>query len=116
MNGFSGKHDLYNFDYHNFSDMKYLYFLCLGMFSFLVHLGTVLGLEPLEQTFAHVRVWHWDEVHYIAFDNVKATIARDVVLAYPDCSQEFEIYTDASSNLVQSLLTVICLYHSSVEN
>ncbi len=28
--------------------------------------------------------WHWDEVHHIAFDNVKATIARDVVLAYPD--------------------------------
>ena len=29
-------------------------------------------------------------------DNVKATIARDVVLAYPDYSKEFEIYTDAS--------------------
>jgi hypothetical protein len=30
------------------------------------------------------RAWHWDEVHQIAFDNVKATITRDVVLAYPD--------------------------------
>jgi len=29
-------------------------------------------------------VWHWDEVHQIAFDNVKATIARDVDLAYPN--------------------------------
>ncbi len=28
--------------------------------------------------------WHWDEVHQRAFDHVKATIAKDVVLAYPD--------------------------------
>ncbi len=32
-----------------------------------------------------------------AFDHVKATIARDVALAYPDYSEVFEIYTDASS-------------------
>ncbi len=32
-----------------------------------------------------------------AFDHVKATIARDVALAYPDFSEVFEIYTDASS-------------------
>ena len=40
---------------------------------------------------------NWDEVHQIAFDHVKATIAKDVVLAYPDYSKVFEIYTDASS-------------------
>jgi hypothetical protein len=28
--------------------------------------------------------WHWDEVHQRAFDHVKATIAKDVVLSYPD--------------------------------
>ncbi len=40
--------------------------------------------------------WHWDEVHQRAFDQVKATIARDardVVLAYPEYSEVFEIYT-----------------------
>ena len=37
--------------------------------------------------------WHWDEVHQEAFDHVKATIARDVVLAYPDYSEVFKIYT-----------------------
>ena len=42
------------------------------------------------------KAWHWDEVHQIAFDNVKATIARDVVLAYSDYSKDFEIYTHAS--------------------
>ncbi len=41
--------------------------------------------------------WHWDEVHQRAFDHVNATIAKDVVLAYPDYSKVFEIYTDASS-------------------
>jgi hypothetical protein len=43
------------------------------------------------------KVWHWDGVHQIAFDNIKATITRDVVLAYRDNSQQFELYTDALS-------------------
>ncbi len=40
--------------------------------------------------------WHWDEVHQRAFNHVKATIAKDVVLAYPNYSKVIEIYTDAS--------------------
>ncbi len=52
--------------------------------------------------------WHWDEVHQIAFENVKATIARDVVLTYPDYSKEFEVYTmPHPNNLAQLLFTVI---------
>ncbi len=31
-------------------------------------------------------LWHWDEVHQRAFDHVKATIAKVLVLAYPDYS------------------------------
>ena len=42
------------------------------------------------------KLWHWDAVHQEAFTNVKATIARDVTLAYLDYSQGFEIYTDSS--------------------
>ena len=49
--------------------------------------------------------WHWDEVHQEAFDHVKATIARDVVLAYPDYSEVFKIYTDASSKQVGAVIT-----------
>eukprot|EP00804_Cyclotella_cryptica_P004324 CCRYP_013504-RA/>CCRYP_013504-RA protein AED:0.46 eAED:0.47 QI:0/0/0/1/0/0/3/0/132 len=37
-----------------------------------------------------------DSIHQQAFDTVKATIACDVTLAYPDYSQGFEIYTDSS--------------------
>jgi hypothetical protein len=35
--------------------------------------------------------WHWDEVHQRAFNHVKATTAKDVVLAYPDYSKVFKI-------------------------
>ena len=49
--------------------------------------------------------WHWDEVHQKAFNDVKAVIAKDVALAYPDYSKEFEIYTDASSKQMGAVIT-----------
>jgi hypothetical protein len=49
--------------------------------------------------------WHWDEVHQRAFNHVKATIVKDVVLAYPDFSKVFEIYTDASSKQLGAVIT-----------
>jgi hypothetical protein len=49
--------------------------------------------------------WHWDEVHQRAFDHVKATIAKDAVLAYPDYSKVFVIYTDDSSKQLGAVIT-----------
>jgi hypothetical protein len=49
--------------------------------------------------------WHWDEVHQRAFNHVRATIAREVVLAYPDYSKVFEIYTNASSKQLGAVIT-----------
>jgi hypothetical protein len=49
--------------------------------------------------------WHWDEVHQRAFDHVKATIARESVLAYPDYSKASEIYTDALSKQLGAVIT-----------
>jgi hypothetical protein len=49
--------------------------------------------------------WYWDEVHQTAFDIVKATIAKDVALAYPDYFKEFEIYTDTSSKQLGAVVT-----------
>ena len=46
--------------------------------------------------------WHWTELHQ---ENVKAAIAKDVVLAYPDCKKVFEVYTDASSTQLGAVLT-----------
>eukprot|EP00804_Cyclotella_cryptica_P008310 CCRYP_016501-RA/>CCRYP_016501-RA protein AED:0.22 eAED:0.21 QI:0/0/0/1/0/0/2/0/361 len=49
--------------------------------------------------------WYWDTVHQKAFDDAKTSIAKDVVLAYPNFSREFEIYTDASSKQLGSAIT-----------
>ncbi len=48
--------------------------------------------------------WHWDEVHQRAFNHVKATITKDLVLAYPEYSKVFEIYTDASSKQLGAVI------------
>ncbi len=39
--------------------------------------------------------WRWESIHQQGFDNVKATITKEVVLAYPDFTKPFEIYTGA---------------------
>ena len=49
--------------------------------------------------------WHWDDVHQTAFENIKTAIAKDVVLAYPDYSQGFEIYTDSSKFQLGAVIT-----------
>jgi hypothetical protein len=49
--------------------------------------------------------WHWNSIHQIAFDNVKSTIAKEVVLAYPCFSKPFEIYTDASTLQLGAVIT-----------
>ena len=49
--------------------------------------------------------WHWDSIHQIAFDNVKTTIAKEVVLAYPDFTKPFDIYTDASTKQLGAVIT-----------
>ncbi len=51
--------------------------------------------------------WHWDEVHQKTFNHVKTTITREVVLAYPDYSKVFEIYTDASSKQLGAVITQV---------
>ena len=49
--------------------------------------------------------WHWDTVHQVAFDRVKAIMTREVILAYPDYSELFEIYTDASTKQLGAVIT-----------
>ncbi len=41
--------------------------------------------------------WWWESIHQQAFDNLKATITKEVVMAYPDFTKPFEIYTDKGS-------------------
>ena len=48
--------------------------------------------------------WHWNKLHQRAFDQVKATICKDVVLAYPDFSKPLETYTDASKTQLGAVI------------
>ncbi len=49
--------------------------------------------------------WHWDSIHQIAFDNVNTTIDKEVVLAYPDFTKPFEIYTAAFTKQLGAVIT-----------
>ncbi len=49
--------------------------------------------------------WHWDSIHQIAFDNVKKTTTKEVLLAYPDFTKPFDIYTDASTKQLGAVIT-----------
>jgi hypothetical protein len=47
--------------------------------------------------------FEWTKEHQQAFDSLKNSLARKVVLAYPDFSVPFEIYTDASKYQIRSV-------------
>ena len=49
--------------------------------------------------------WRWESIHQQASDNVKATIAKELVLAYPYFAKPFEIYTDASMMQLGAVIT-----------
>jgi hypothetical protein len=49
--------------------------------------------------------WRWESIHQQALDNVKSTIAKEVVLAYPNFTKPFKIYTDASMMQLGSVIT-----------
>ncbi len=49
--------------------------------------------------------WRWDPIHQQAFHDVKAAIAKETVLAYPDFLKAFEIYTDTSSMQLGAVIT-----------
>ncbi len=49
--------------------------------------------------------WKWESIHQQAFDDVKAAVAKEVVLAYPDFTKPFDIYTDASIMQLGAVIT-----------
>ncbi len=49
--------------------------------------------------------WRWDPIHQQAFDDVKAAIAKETVLAYPDVLKPFEIYMNASPMQLGAMIT-----------
>jgi hypothetical protein len=52
-----------------------------------------------------MKPWRVDPIHQQAFDDVKAAIEKETVLAYPDFLKPFKIYTDASLMQLGAVIT-----------
>jgi hypothetical protein len=59
---------------------------------------------PSSTTALNVK-FEWTTEHQQAFKSLKNSLAREVVLAYPDFSIPFKIYTDASKYQIRSVTT-----------
>jgi hypothetical protein len=55
------------------------------------------ALAPLTALTSKNIRWVWTPEHQAAFGRTKLLISREVMLAFPDFSQPFEIHTDASA-------------------
>ena len=62
-------------------------------------------LAPLTDITGKDTKFAWTEVHEKAFNSIKKVLAREVLLAYPDFSKPFEIYTDSSAYQLGSVVT-----------
>jgi hypothetical protein len=62
-------------------------------------------MKPTRMNKTKKKPWWWDPIHQQAFANVKAAIAKETVLAYPDFLNLFEIYMDASSTQLGAVIT-----------
>ena len=49
--------------------------------------------------------WYWSDVHQKAFEAVKAALAKDVLLAYPNYDLPFDIHTDASTGQLGAVIS-----------
>jgi hypothetical protein len=49
--------------------------------------------------------WWWDPIHQQEFDNVKAAIAKETILAYLDFLKPFEIFMNTSSMQLGAVIT-----------
>ena len=61
--------------------------------------------KTTKKTKTKKKPWYWDYIHQQAFESIKKTIARDVMLAYPDFSKPFQIYTDISKGQLRAVIT-----------
>jgi hypothetical protein len=62
-------------------------------------------LAPLAHLTSKSVKWEWKPEHQKAFDTMKKIISKEVLLAYPDFSEEFVIHTDASHTQLGAVIS-----------
>ena len=62
-------------------------------------------LAPLATLTSKTTKWKWGSEEQNSFDTMKKIISREVLLAFPDFNQKFEIYTDASKFQLGAVIT-----------
>lgn len=58
------------------------------------HRSTILA--PLTTLTSKTNKWKWTNVHTETFQAIQKVLAKQVLLAYPDFTKPFHVYTDAS--------------------
>ena len=67
-----------------------------------IHRADVLA--PLSALMSEKNKFQWTPEAQQAFENVKRIVARETLLAYPDFTKPFHIYTDASKHQMGAVI------------
>jgi RNase H-like domain found in reverse transcriptase/Reverse transcriptase (RNA-dependent DNA polymerase)/Integrase zinc binding domain len=62
-------------------------------------------LAPLNALTSKTSKWKWGDEEQQSFELIKRILGKEVLLAYPDFSKEFVIYTDASSTQLGAVIS-----------
>ncbi|KAE8701616.1 Detected protein of unknown function [Hibiscus syriacus] len=60
--------------------------------------------SPLTDLLKKGKTWEWSEQYQKAFEDLKAAVSQEPVLALPDFTMPFEVYTDASDFAIGGVL------------
>jgi hypothetical protein len=64
-----------------------------------------LFFAPLSSLTSKNVKWEWTPVHQESFDQMKALMAKETLVTFPDFSKEFEIHTDASDSQLGAVIS-----------
>eukprot|EP00957_Ditylum_brightwellii_P202498 15330465-Ditylum_brightwellii.AAC.1 len=79
----------------------------VGIINFYMYMlkERVEKLTPLTMLISKTAKWNWTEVDQGAFEAVKAAVAKNTLLVYPDFNQIFEICTDTSKHQLGAVIS-----------
>ena len=66
--------------------------------------GYSLRAAPLTDLLKKSKTWTWDEKCHKAFEDLKNVVTEEPVLALPDHTKIFKVYTDASNFAIGGVL------------